>query len=206
MTKPFKIWIKDKETVNKVLAKMEKEGIKWWGSKDSPCMHRVYVPIALFVGEDSLLSHAGSFEYYELHSNNEITPEEYLKEDKTMTKADLKDWMIVEDDLERRYFVDRVHGWLLQYDGGQTTNIISDIDLYTDDLRNTSSGRYITKVFEPGCRVISHILDGDYDELHSDYGCLIWERPESVVEMTIAEIEEKLGIKNLKIVKEDNDD
>ena len=118
-----------------------------------------------------------------------------------MTKADLKDWMIVEDDLERRYFVDRVHGWFLQYDSVQNTNIISDIDFYNDDLYNPVSGRYITKVFEPGCRVISHILDGDYAELHSIYGRLIWQRLESV-EMTVAEIEEKLGIKNLKIVKE----
>lgn len=120
-----------------------------------------------------------------------------------MTKADLKDWMIVEDDLERRYFVDKVHNCFLQYDSAQNLNIVTDINCYNDDLYNPVSGRYITKVFKPAYGTISHILDGEYNRPLSNSRWLIWERPESsAVEMTIAEIEEKLGIRNLKIVKE----
>lgn len=38
-----------------------------------------------------------------------------------------------------------------------------------------------------------------------DWEC-IWKREEPPVEMTVAEIEEKLGIKNLKIIKEHDDE
>ena len=41
------------------------------------------------------------------------------------------------------------------------------------------------------------------DKLH--WECL-WKREEPPVEMTVAEIEEKLGIKNLKIIKEHDDE
>ena len=37
------------------------------------------------------------------------------------------------------------------------------------------------------------------DSFVMDYGHLLWEREDPVVEMTIKEIEEKLGIKNLRI-------
>lgn len=38
-----------------------------------------------------------------------------------------------------------------------------------------------------------------------DWEC-VWKREEQPVEMTVAEIEEKLGIKNLKIIKEHEDE
>lgn len=42
--------------------------------------------------------------------------------------------------------------------------------------------------------------------LHNNSWKRVWKREESPVEMTVAEIEEKLGIKNLKIIKEHDDE
>ena len=47
---------------------------------------------------------------------------------------------------------------------------------------------------------ICHILSEKKEALRKKK--LIWELKEKPVEMTIAEIESKLGIKNLKIIKE----
>lgn len=41
-----------------------------------------------------------------------------------------------------------------------------------------------------------------YERFSTDNRPLLWRREEPVTEMTITEIEQKLGIKNLKIVKE----
>jgi hypothetical protein len=201
----FKILIKDKETYVKVTKQMNKEGIRWRGDRKLPSnledrnwlFNRL--PIYLLVNKYNILS------WSDLDSNNEgfseITPEEYLKENKIMTKADLKDWMIVEDNWETRYIVDRVHDCFLGY--GYNNNSIYDIDDYDDDLRDLANGHYITKVFDPTPAELSCILDGDNDDVLLRN--IIWQREEPI-EMTISEIEEKLGIKNLKIVEEKKDD
>ncbi len=204
MTKPFKIWIEDGATLNKVLAKMEKEGITWvTGAK--PLDNDIYpIPIGLFVPTTNSLTYTSDAEYYsdkKLYS--EITPEKYLKENKTMTKADLKDWMIVTDNEGKKYIVDRVHEVLLEYGAVDKVNRVLVLDNITDDLHSIDDDFYITRVFEPSEMQLSHIFDGDACLSSMD---LIWIRPTPpAVEMTVAEIEEKLGIKNLKIVKENED-
>lgn len=203
MVKSFKIWIEDKKTFENVIKQMDKDGIRWYMSEDCASSHidRHDVPIALFVDSDNKLSWGDDEVSFKDHEYSEITPKEYLKEDKTMTKADLKDWMIVEDNLDRRYIVDKVHGCFLQYN--YTNNYISNMDNFNGDLHDSANGHYITKVFDPTINELSRILDGFSDVIPRD---IIWEREEPAVEMTIAEIEEKLGIKNLKIVKENEDD
>lgn len=60
----------------------------------------------------------------------------------------------------------------------------------------------IVAVYEVPNRSYMNIFCGEYkldDSFVMDYGHLIWEREEPIVEMTIKEIEEKLGIKNLRI-------
>ena len=210
MTKPFKIWIEDTETFKKVLTKMTKEDITWM-SGAKPLDNITYPkPIGLYVDTTNSLSYTDDYALYSIKLCNEITPEEYLKEDKTMTKADLKDWMIVEVAVGSILLVDKTHGYLINNNGHMP---LSD---YTDDLKDLTpslTGRRdysIVKVYEPrrGSEfLLKAYLDGTaptFRKIEEDLN-LIWERPEPV-EMTVAEIEEKLGIKNLKIVKEDKDD
>lgn len=52
---------------------------------------------------------------------------------------------------------------------------------------------------QPSSLWSKHITDKHYWEC-------VWKREESPVEMTVAEIEAKLGIKNLKIIKEHGDE
>ena len=59
------------------------------------------------------------------------------------------------------------------------------------------SSNDIVAVYNP-----SDLTSLDFNSLHLK---LIWKRPEEVV-MTISEIEEKLGIKNLKVVSEKEKD
>ena len=207
MRKKIKILIKDAKTYGKVTKQMDKEGVRWWATGDLPSdsMYNIensfpidFFPIYLCVDECSRLSWSESS--YTDDRYSEITPEEYLKEDKTMTKADLKDWMIVEDNLERRYLVNRVHETLLEYGSVDRDNKVFSLDFFTDDLCRIDNSFYITRIFTPSSTNISYIFDGEY----TLYAKPIWERPTPpAVEMTVAEIEEKLGIKNLKIVKED---
>lgn len=202
----FKILIEDRETYMKVTKRMNEEGIRWWPVEILPsnlerCNYfSKRFPIYLLVDKHNRLS------WGDLDSNlegiSEITPEEYLGENKIMTKADLKDWMIVEDNWGARHIVDRVHDCFLRYT--YTDNPIFDMDSYDDDLRDPTNGRYITKVFDPTPSELSWILDGGGSDVTPRN--IIWEREEPVIEMTISEIEEKLGIKNLKIVEEKKDD
>ena len=57
MTKPFKIWIEDKKTFERVLKQMDKDGIRWVTGKCASHRIDLYpVPIALFVDSDNILS------------------------------------------------------------------------------------------------------------------------------------------------------
>ena len=201
MRKKIKILIKDAETYGKVTKQMDKEGIRWRsGVLASDTIYCQNLPMYLFIDEYNILTWSD----LNIHAEySEITPEEYLKEDKIMTKADLKDWMIVEDNEDRRYIVDRVHEVLLEYGAVDRDNKVFVLDYFTDDLCRIDNSFYITRIFEPTDTQISYIFDG--------YECMlgmkpIWIRPKTpAVEMTVAEIEEKLGIKNLKIIKEDKE-
>lgn len=118
------------------------------------------------------------------------------------TKDDLKDWMIVETAEHSVFLVDKTHGYLIHNNGHMS------LSNYTIDLKHDSRGYSIMKVYEPkrGSEFFLKLyLDGtiesSFRKIEEDLN-LIWERDEESVEMTIAEIEEKLGIKNLKVVKE----
>lgn len=119
------------------------------------------------------------------------------------TKDDLKDWMIVETAEHSVFLVDKTHGYLIHNNGHMS------LSSYTDDLKHPDSPHYsIVKVYEPkrGLEFFLKLyLDGtnkaSFRKIEEDLN-LIWERYEEPVEMTIAEIEEKLGIKNLKVIKE----
>ena len=74
-------------------------------------------------------------------------------------------------------------------------------------FNNTELSEFdIMEVYEPKFEAsIRLMLGSGVFSLEKDYK-LLWKREEPTVEMTIAEIEKKLGIKNLKIVKEKDDE
>lgn len=116
-----------------------------------------------------------------------------------MTKADLKTGMVVETRLGERYLVmlnpDCKDRELINFNGG-----FNPLSLYKDDLtmRNEERMWDITRVFSLGSLIDLILCKPKELELF-----VVWERKkETPVEMTVSEIEKKLGIKNLKIVKE----
>ena len=117
-----------------------------------------------------------------------------------MKKSDLKTGMIVECNNGDRFIV------LLDADDAEHNLIAIDkvgwmpLNYYDKDLKHCRNNEWsIKKVYSVGIH-IAYIL-GD-KERAAKYAKVIWEREEKPVEMTVAEIAEKLGIKNLKIVKE----
>lgn len=119
-----------------------------------------------------------------------------------MNKSDLKTGMVVETNNGERHIV------LLDADDAERNLIDIDksgwmrLNNYDKDLKyrgDEDNEWSIKKVYSVGVH-IGHIFgDKDWAMKHAK---VIWERCEKPVEMTVAEIEKKLGIKNLKIVKE----
>ena len=70
---------------------------------------------------------------------------------------------------------------------------------YDDELNFYDSEFSIKKVYSLACCISNLLRSKDYTMRMAE---LLWEREEKPIEMTVAEIEKKLGIKNLKIVKE----
>lgn len=118
-----------------------------------------------------------------------ITFKEFMGDNK-MTKADLKDGMIVKTRNGNAYI------YFSRYNRFVRDETWNGIDAYTDDLRNKHVEEYdIVAIYDYELGSLNDI------KTVIEYRTPIWER-EELVEMTIAEIEEKLGIKNLKVVKE----
>ncbi len=116
-----------------------------------------------------------------------------------MKKADLKTGMIVEVKNGNRYLVMLNQDYQNQELVNLKTGMIH-LSFYDEDLtvKNYGISEWdIEKVYTMGSNI-----DMLFSRNKEDYFKLIWERESHPVEMTIAEIEEKLGVKNLKIVKE----
>ena len=117
-----------------------------------------------------------------------------------MKKSDLKTGMIVECNNGDRHIV------LLDADDAERNLIDIDkggwvpLNDYDKDLKHRKYDEWsIKKVYSVGIYIASIFRNKDWAMKHAK---VIWEREGKPVEMTVAEIEEKLGIKNLKIVKE----
>ena len=123
-----------------------------------------------------------------------------------MKKSELKTGMVVETSIGNKFLVmlnpDCPGRELIDFNYGYMS--LKD---YSDDLRYTAYGGLapewnIAKVYRIGS-CICYILQ-DKDAALSN-AILIWEREVESVEMTVSEIEKKLGITNLKIVKGDKE-
>ena len=117
-----------------------------------------------------------------------------------MKKSDLKTGMIVECNNGNRFIV------MLDADDAEHNLINIDnvgwmpLNYYDKDLKHCRDDEWsIKKVYSVGIHIAQIFGNKDRAMKHAK---VIWEREGKPVEMTVAEIEEKLGIKNLKIVKE----
>lgn len=130
-----------------------------------------------------------------------------------MRKSDLKTEMYVWTRAGRVYMIMRGVGYILSdYRWNATTDILVSTDCtgswlnlnnYTEDLLHDMSGFNdydIVKVYAP--KMPASFTMGHLNFDSSEYWQCIYNRVDCVVEMTVREIEEKLGIKNLKIVEE----
>lgn len=89
--------------------------------------------------------------------------------------------------------------WVLTREQGHMSASSYDDNLLCVDI--DSSDYDIMRVFDP---LSVMRLDPEYLARDSNTE-LLWERKEKPVELTVAEIEEKLGIRNLHIVAEEED-
>ena len=173
---------------------LDKLNYKWFNGE--PCN----------IGGVNRLIYLTLYDNYKLVTYNTEKPAEYddimslekfkIQHPISFTKADLEDGMVVQTNDNNYYIYFEKFRKFVGKDG------FLWIDSYKDDLTNkydnsTYSEFNIRKVFIVKNLCTLNLSKEDIgDRLEK-----IWERPEKV-RMTISEIEEKLGIKNLEIVEE----
>lgn len=125
---------------------------------------------------------------------------ELVKRGENIKKSDLKTGAIVELINGDKYML------FLDVENSYTKNMLVSLkdggylslDDYNDDLKDRDNSKYdIVKICQN-----DYVGDNFRDHVIKNTDNWTWERQEEVV-MTISEIEEKLGISNLKIKKED---
>lgn len=194
------IFITNKEEFNKSMDMLDNLGYKWRsGSKCSTWKPGVITdeelinPIFLYLSPaESTITYTeeenGSFE----DRKEAISFSEFLN---TFPKMILKDGMVVKTANDEYLMYFKEFGKFIADDG------FTLVSSYKNDLINTVNHDYdVVAIYK--LTDLHHFDDLEFAAVV--YGELVWERPK-VVEMTVAEIEEKLGIKNLKIVKEKNE-
>lgn len=126
-----------------------------------------------------------------------------------MTKSELKTGMIVryrcgslrvvmrnDAECDQNAYLIGADGWT------ELRNLNEDLTVSNTVCRMHRNDNDIVAVYKVSHMSYMSIFIGERklnDSFVMDYGCLIWEREDPVVEMTIKEIEEKLGVKNLRI-------
>lgn len=180
---------------NMLMIRLEHEGYKWNGN-ELPTKYDPYLterrasnlPIVIKLWSDKTITYATNVDYCNEFEGT-ITLEKYIKETKmNFKKSDLKDGMIVKlrDNGLRFVFKNK-----LLYGNGY-----ADLNNYEDDLTHICNNDLDIMVVYDIEEINS--LDLGYDVVGE---IPTWKR-EEVVEMTVSEIEKKLGIKNLKVVAE----
>ena len=194
------IYTRNKKEYNEAMKILDNLGYKWYDG--DPCIPE-WKPAG---GVDKLI-------YLILHSGDktitintiEEEPEECddimsLKEfmrqlPLPFTKANLEDGMIMKTRDGRYYMYFKKFNTGVRYEGFISIDEYND-DLTYDDDYSSSNMCDIVAVYSP-----NNLTTLDF-ESQIKYANLIWKRPEKV-RMTIKEIEEKLGIKNLEIIEEE---
>lgn len=187
----IRVRIENAEQFYKVLQRLEMMGYRW-GSGDRPLAKyedykdKYNNPYELFIGHKYCSMTGLNDDFYTNIYSVECFMQMTLKES-------LQNGMLVQtkEEDDNLYLVS--HGKLVQL------HTFISLDKYNGDLTfrdRIDSNLNIIRVYSgKGISFLNKLEDGAKEEN------LLWER-KMVTEMTIAEIEEKLGVKNLKIVKE----
>lgn len=195
------IWCKNYNEFSELMKILHSKGYKWASGK-SALEWEPYPKINRDndMGMEIEITSAHTIRYGRRSENNGMSftafmIKEGIKVDK-FTKADLEDGMIMKLRDDRYYMYFKKFNSGVRYEGHIT------LREYNDDLSYNSSSLNscdIVAVYSP-----ENLTSLDFKS-QVEYLKLIWERPEEVV-MIISEIEEKLGIKNLKVVSEKEND
>lgn len=141
----FKIWCETNDIRDKVLQRMEEEGIVWCHGGERPTEWTKGLnnaPMALYVA-DNILSQGKAKEYFNRHKYPEVHAADYIKkqeEEKMFTKKDLKVGQLVDCKNGNRYlvlqakngmFLSREIGWesLSNYDESLKNKHLSSFDI-----------------------------------------------------------------------------
>ena len=192
----YNIWCENRNEFSELMKFLHSKGYKW--ASGTPALE--WDPYFLAFRDDAgvaieITSFPQTIRYgFVNHGDNmsftAFMIKEGIKMDK-FTKADLKDGMIMETRDGRYYMYFKKFNRGIRYEG------YISIDDYTNNLSYSSSAPSsydIVAVYSPESLTTLEFAP------QVKYFNLIWERPEEEVVMTISEIEEKLGITNLKIV------
>lgn len=195
-----RIFIKSKEEFDKAMQILNNLGYKWRSGQEcsrwKPGIvkdEELISPIFLYLSSES-----STITYTEEENGTEEDREEaasFLEFFNTVPKAGLENGMIIKTVNDEYLMYFKEFGKFIANDG------FTSMGSYKDDLTNGVNHEYdVVAIYK---LTDLHNFD-DFGLAVKLYGELVWERPKPV-EMTIAEIEKKLGIKNLKIVKEKNE-
>ena len=201
--KNFKIWCETNEIRDKVLEKMETDGIVWCGTREKPTKwQEVFeAPMSLFV-ENAILTQGHNRVFFNHHRYNEILPINYIG----ITKANLELTDIVK-------YRDGTLGIVLRNslskDGlgifsrdhdmcvGYLSNFNKDLTYADKEMRHRDiMAIYKTKTSPRQYSALTDFFDKKFNEEWT------WERQEpEPKELTMTELEKILGYP-VKIVKD----
>lgn len=209
-TKEAIIPVESQEEFNRLLEFLESKGVRW-SSGGKPTSGTYYYPVAgvrLANGSNIVfIPHEARNVLSSIYKNETFfTVDEFIKENSMksiFTKDDLKNGMLVKTRTNRVYLY-------LEYPDESCMHCVFvrdagyiSLDMFNYDLTvrgGNQDGFDIMKVYKPIDFITNLCLDNQLGKAECVY------KRETVVEMTIAEIEKKLGIKNLKIIKEKEDE
>lgn len=205
MTNTYNIICNNKSQFNVLMLRLKRNGYKW-NSNQLPTEYDPYfrecrasnLPIVIRLRSDKTITYATNMDYYNEFADV-ITLEEYIKETKMRTefkKSDLKNGMLVKTRNGNSYiFIEYPDMHIFVRRDGYNR-----IGEYKEDLTinrgHNDDELDIIEVYEPVQYITTLNIEQEIVK-----ATLIWKR-EEVVEMTVSEIEKKLGIKNLKVVAE----
>ena len=194
------IYTRNKKEYNEAMKILDNLGYKWYDG--DPCIPEwkpaggVDKLIYLILHSDDKTITINTIEEEPEECDDIMSLKEFMRQlPLPFTKANLEDGMIMKTRDGRYYMYFKKFNTGVRYEGFISIDEYND-DLTYDDDYSSSNMCDIVAVYNP-----KNLTTLDF-ESQIKYANLIWKRPEKV-RMTIKEIEEKLGIKNLEIIEEE---
>ena len=195
------VWCKNYNEFSELMKILHSKGYKWASGESTlewepyPINRDKNMGMEIEISPSYIIRYGCAYDAHKGVSFTAFMIKEGIKMDK-FTKADLEDGMIMKLRDDRYYMYFKKFNKGVRYGGCITLEGYNDDLIYNSPIdRCYCKENDIVAVYSP-----ENLNSLDF-KLQVKNLNLIWERPEEVV-MTISEIEEKLGITNLKIVKE----